>query len=139
MLALQELSKHLIGRLGGHTDIVEQSSYFERQEPSGHLNPKGLLHLSNSGERHSLILLTQAPFQHLIWSFPQYTWVGHNSNEVTQVPSKQRYLFSQDGSSFSVHSSEDLTQNPFWHKTGKSFGQVTGVGHSSKDLRHSLF
>jgi hypothetical protein len=37
MLALQELSKHFIGRFEGHTDIVEQSLYFSLQEPSGHL------------------------------------------------------------------------------------------------------
>ena len=87
ILALQELSKHFIGRSGGHTDIVEQAFSFPLQEPSGHLKGKVEGQESKEVERHSLILLTQAPFQHLIWFLPQYIWVGHNSIEFTHVPS----------------------------------------------------
>ena len=76
-----------MGRLGGHTDIVGQTFSEERHEPSGHLNGKELGHESVIGERHSSILLAQAPFQQRIWFWPQYIWVGHNSKEATQVPS----------------------------------------------------
>ena len=37
ILALQELSKHLIGKCGGQTEIVEQSDTDFLQVPSGHL------------------------------------------------------------------------------------------------------
>ena len=38
-----------------------------------------------------------------------------------------------------MHSSPDFIHNPFWHKIGVSSGQVVGVGHSSNEIRHSLF
>jgi hypothetical protein len=55
-----------MGRLGGHTDIVGQTFSEERHEPSGHLKGKELGHESVIGERHSSILLAQAPFQQRI-------------------------------------------------------------------------
>ena len=88
VLALQELSKHFTGKCGGQVDIVEQDWNSVPQVPSWHLYGNSLGQLSNWLERHSSTLSTQAPFQHFILSFPQKTWVGHNSIELTQVPSK---------------------------------------------------
>jgi hypothetical protein len=86
---------------------------------------------------HSSILLTQAPFQHLTAPSPQVVRVGHNSIEAAHVPSKHLYCVHLSVST-SLQSAEDLTHKPLLHKIGAELGQVTGVGHSSKDARHVL-